>query len=231
MGPAQHAYHQIDDVAAEFEHDPAAIIGQSRAACRRDDFAHHGMDFVRLAEPSAFEQIAQQYDRRIVSIHIAHLYDQVLAGRRVENPPILRQRLSGRFVQMHVFAGGDARLGGGKRIANACFDQHGLDARRVEQRIQRHPRQVAIGISLFGAAPQLGIGLDDSDDFVVGRSTKDRQLAGVCVPHADLPDLDLPRRCGSSGGRRSGSGDQRTGQRRAELLEYVSTVWHGADSL
>ena len=80
---------EVDDVAAQLEHDPAAILGQCFPLVGPDDLAHHRVDLEDLAEPPTPEDVAQQHHGGVVSVHVPHLHPEVLPRCRLEDPPVL----------------------------------------------------------------------------------------------------------------------------------------------
>ena len=56
---AEHADHQVDDVAAQLEHDAAAILRHCWRLGGRNDLAHHGVDLEQLAQPAPVEHLPQ----------------------------------------------------------------------------------------------------------------------------------------------------------------------------
>ena len=90
----------------------------------------------------ALEELAEQHDGGVVAVHVAHLHEQLLLRGRVQDAPVLRERLAGRLVEVDVLARGDAGLGRVEQVAHARLDEHGLEA--------RHVRAVARGSSTAG---------------------------------------------------------------------------------
>ncbi len=183
------------------------------------------MYFERLAQPTAFEKFVQHEHRRVVAVHVAHLHHQVLAGSGVENLSILRERLAGRLVELHVLVGVDTGFGRVEQVTHPRFNQHRLQAGRGQQLFPGHPGQATIRVLLLRRAAQLAVWFDNAHHFVVGRFTINAQLAGMRVAHADLTDLDARRR-GASDFRRQRTSQHRPGAGRAPNLQNIATMGH-----
>jgi hypothetical protein len=93
-------------------------------------------------------------------------------------------------VDVHMLAGGHARLRSIERPPRLCLHKHRLEAGLIKELFLSHPRQPLEGRLRFGPGPEFWIGLHDPNHLVVRRLAVDRHLRGVGVADADLADLD-----------------------------------------
>ena len=194
---------------------PPRILRQLAPLGGVDDLAHHGVDLEDVAQPAA-QELAEQHDGGVVSIHVAHLHEQLLPRGRLKDSAELGQRLARRLVEVDVLPGVDAGLGRVEQVAHPRLDEHGLEPRRssncsrvihcrsAEGRLPR-PALQAARLARRRRRPR-------------SRETGDTpELARMRMAHADLADLDRAALRLHLGG--DGRDDRRCEGRTAEPTE------------
>src|SRR4051794_1134089 len=94
LGSAQYVDDDVDDMAAQFKHHSTRVFSVPDSVGIVNDFAHHAMNFERVAQKPLSNEIFHQDDPGIVAIHVPHLDAQMSPGRGIENSTKLSQRFS-----------------------------------------------------------------------------------------------------------------------------------------
>ena len=190
IGNAEHADHQVDQMATQLEHHAATENGESLSLARRNNLAHHRVHLEGFAKPTVGQPFAQHYESRIVAIHIAHLHETMFACGRVEQPLKLLQRSAGRLVEMDMQVGRQGPLGYIEQVGNTRFHGYRLKAGRVEQLLLAHPAEPLVRLFPLGPLSQVLVRLDNANHLEVGQRAQDFHFAlCVAVAGSDLANF------------------------------------------
>ncbi len=201
LGLAHDGDRRIDQMAAEFEHRPAGEFRQGTPLIGGVLLADHRMDLEHVAQPAFADRAKAELKSRIVAEHVAHLNRQLLAGGLVQKLRKGRQRRPRRLVQVQVHAGVDTTGCRRNQVADRRLDRHRLQARRAEQLLLAHPRQIAIGRLPLRCLAQSGVRFGHAHHLVIVRQLSQRVhfARGVRMSRADLAHLDSLCRAAGTG--------------------------------